>query len=120
MDAAGVLALSVAIAVETPAAISDALLEIERLRVEKEDLAARAMTGRVAMNEEMEDEVPVTWGAEYGRIRRFLDDVAGEVERLTEENEDLTREADKWYARYARAARCPADRGGPYTRPAER
>jgi hypothetical protein len=53
MDATAYLALSAALDRELPTALDDARLAIERLRMEKEDLAVCAMTGRVNWNENM-------------------------------------------------------------------
>lgn len=55
MDAACYRALALALDIELPAALQDALLALERRAMEAEDLAAHAATGRVAHNPNLED-----------------------------------------------------------------
>ena len=50
MDAASFVALSTALDVSLPSALADALQQLERTRMEREDLAARGIQGRFACN----------------------------------------------------------------------
>ena len=50
MDAASFVALSTALDVSLPSALADALQQLERTRMEREDLAARGIRGRFACN----------------------------------------------------------------------
>ena len=71
MDTTAYLALSAALDRELPTALDDARLTIERLRMEKEDLAARAITGRVNWNPYMTD---IGSGFTWSRIERVKRD----------------------------------------------
>ena len=50
MDATSFVALSTALDISLPSALEDALQQLERTRMEREDLAARGIQGRFACN----------------------------------------------------------------------
>ena len=118
MDALTTRALALAIEVDEPAAVSDALLEIERLRMAKEGLASAAVAGRITANPGMEaaPSRPVTWAriGESAQVSRERDEYFQEVAR------EERASANHWYKKYVEATRCPAWRDGPYPRPEAR
>jgi hypothetical protein len=86
MDAASIQALSLAVDLAVPDVVAQVMLENERLRMEKEDIAAAGMVGRLYFNLHMQptglrpiswDRVRDIWMSEIRQLRRESPPIAG-------------------------------------------